>query len=229
MLSYAPVIGSLLTGPDPVIEGAALHLVAAEVGDEDGDPLVVQFYRNADGNGHLNPGHDQLLGTGVPTETPGVWKLNVSSAGFGQGTVRYFARAVNDKGKESDTATVVGHVGLYSIADNGHPGFTASGAGWTTVANTADYGGGHAQHAAGDGTATAVWQFDGLPAAYYRLGVTWTASTALAPDALFSVYNGTQLIAQVTVNQRRAPGLRPRVSPGSIWPAPSVPRTAASA
>ena len=105
----SPRVGSLRTGPDPVIEGATLHLEADEV-TALGNVTAVTFWRDADHDGAFSPGQDQWLGTDANGGDG--WTLSVSSEGFGRGEQRYFAQAVNRWNIAGQVATVDRHGGV---------------------------------------------------------------------------------------------------------------------
>ena len=197
-----PVIASLVDGPDAVIEGALLHLLATGVKD-DGQIASVTFYRDVDNDSVLTPAIDQQLGNGV--ETSAGWALDVSTAGFGSGQQRYFARAVDNNGVAGAVVAATGTVGLATVLDDQGLGYQEIGAGWTSAAGTNDAGGEHREHISGDGTNKALWQFQNLPDGLYRVGVTWTASDMLASNATFKMYDGTHVVGLTSVDQRVAP------------------------
>ena len=58
-----PVIGSLSASPDPVLQSADLTLTATGVTDANSNIDSVRFYWDANNNGTLDLGTDQLLGT----------------------------------------------------------------------------------------------------------------------------------------------------------------------
>ena len=198
----APVIGVLLDGPDPAIEGADLTLELDTVTD-DSASQTVDFYRDGDGDGVLNTAVDQHLGS--DSNAADGWSITVSTAGFGTGHQTYFAQATDAEGATSNTAMSVGSVGTVGVLDNAHPGYTETGSGWTDGTSTDSFDGAHRQHAAGTGANTARWDFTGLPAALHRISITWTADAANATDAPFAVYDGTTLLGTFLVDQTQAP------------------------
>ena len=197
-----PVIASLIDGPDPAIEGAMLHLRAIGARD-DGHVASVVFWRDTDHNAILDPAIDQQLGNGV--ESSDGWTLDVSTAGFGKGDQRYFARAVDNDGVAGSVVTATGSVGLAAVLDDLGLGYQEIGEGWTSATAACDAGGEHRQHVSGSGENRALWQFQDLPAGVYRVGVTWTASESLASDATFKMYDGTNVVGLTSVDQRVAP------------------------
>ncbi|NQT35840.1 MAG: hypothetical protein HQ581_00035 [Planctomycetes bacterium] len=212
----APTIGYLLDSPDPAIDGGNLTLEAATVGDDSATMDVdVEFYRDADGDGSLDPAVDQYLGTSDgPVDTSGVrrWQVTISTATFGRGAQTYFARAIDAAGLVGDTATAAGSVGLAGILDDGDPGYVEYGAvydetgqGWTDGTPAGGYGGDWRTCAAGTGENRATWTFTGLPDGPHRVYLTYPADATLATDATFTVHDGPTLLGIFTVDQTQAP------------------------
>ena len=198
----SPAVRSLRVGPDPVIEGATLHLEASGV-TALGQVTAVTFWRDADHDGTFDPAQDQWLGTDAQGSDG--WTLSVSSAGFGRGDQRYFAQAVNSRNIAGRVATTTGTVGLAAVLDDRGLGYSETGQGWTSRTAAVDVGGEHRQHAAGSGEAKAQWSFEGVPDGYYRVCISWSAAAGQASNAPFSIYDGTELVGQVAVDQRVAP------------------------
>ncbi len=108
-VDYSPVInGGLTLSADPVNRGDNLTLTAVNVTDFDGTVDEVDFYRDANGNGVLDPTVDDFLGTG--TESSGDWSLTVSTAGYPLGLQTYMALAIDNKGAQSDVASATGTI-----------------------------------------------------------------------------------------------------------------------
>jgi subtilisin family serine protease len=104
----------------------------------------------------------------------------------------------NNVAQAPQTVAVTGPV----ILDNGQPGYTEAGSGWTSW--TGGYGGGFRYSAAGTGSNTATWQFTGLTG-YYQVQVTWVAEPNRATNAPFRIYDGASLQATARINQQLAP------------------------
>ena len=92
------------------------------------------------------------------------------------------------------------------IIDNGDPGFvTAPHVGsWATIP------GGYENDQAyttggGTGSKTATYTFTGLQPGTYQLAGTWPASTALTTVAPYTIFDGTQPIGSLSVDQSIAP------------------------
>src|SRR5690606_13823968 len=75
-----PSIGSLSDSPDPVAQGSNLTLTANNVTDADGYVTAVEFYRDTNGNGSIEPGTDVPLGT--DSSSVGGWTWTGSTACF---------------------------------------------------------------------------------------------------------------------------------------------------
>jgi hypothetical protein len=89
------------------------------------------------------------------------------------------------------------------IVDNGQPGYSETGSGWTDWA--AGYNGGLRFHAPGSGADTASWQVTGLASGYYTVQATWNGSANHASNAPYSIYDGNTLLLTVTANQQPNP------------------------
>jgi methionine-rich copper-binding protein CopC/protocatechuate 3,4-dioxygenase beta subunit len=89
----------------------------------------------------------------------------------------------------------------------GGPGYHESGAGWYSV-NTGWNDGKSRQHDASSKAAAANWTFSkhgGLPIAKYEVYVEWNPSASLSPSTTYKVYDGSNLLNTVTLNQQNAP------------------------
>jgi hypothetical protein len=116
-----PVIASFTAIPAPVTQG--LTLTASNVSDADGTLNSVEFYRDANSNGMLDLGVDQLVGSG--SSASGVWTWVGSSAGFPLGSNRFIARAQDNDGAWSSA--------VFAMADNVSPGTVTFSGGDNTV------------------------------------------------------------------------------------------------
>jgi peptidyl-prolyl cis-trans isomerase A (cyclophilin A) len=98
-----PVIGSLKATPNPVNHGVqTLTLTAANVVDPGGALTKVEFFRDTNGNGQLDPGIDAKLGQ--DTSADGGWTITVPTTGWATGATKVFARAQDDGNKGSSPA-----------------------------------------------------------------------------------------------------------------------------
>jgi hypothetical protein len=116
-----PTIASLSDSPDPVLRGQNLTLTASGV---TGSVLSVSFYRDANGDGILEPGTDTLLGT--DTNGSDGWSLTTTvPSNFPGGTYTYFAQATDSNNLLSNvvstTNTVVAPPTIASLSDNPDP------------------------------------------------------------------------------------------------------------
>ena len=103
-----PAIGSLTASPEPVVLGNNLTLTASNVVDSDGTVVGVKFYRDVNGNGSIDVGTDQYLGTG--TQSGSTWTWTGATTGFTLGTDTYMAVAMDNGSASSNTATTTGTV-----------------------------------------------------------------------------------------------------------------------
>ena len=106
-----PTVASLQDSPDPVTRPGNLTLTALGVDDPDGTATVaaVQFYRDANGNGTLEPGTDVLLGT--DTNGADGWSWTGATSGWPTGSPHtYFARARDNYSAYSDAVSTTGTV-----------------------------------------------------------------------------------------------------------------------
>ena len=76
------MIGSFSVSPSSVVQGNSVTLTASNVTDADIAVAAVEFYRDSNGNGLIDPATDQLLGMGTRTTGTNNWTLSVSSATF---------------------------------------------------------------------------------------------------------------------------------------------------
>ena len=128
-LDKPPTIVSLAASPNPVVKGNNITLTATGVADADvGDAVTkVEFYRDANNSGVLDPATDTKLGE--DTSSAGGWTYTGSTAAFPTGTNRYFARAF-DGDFYSAAVTTTGVVNT--------PPFAVLSAGKLTVTGTAN-------------------------------------------------------------------------------------------
>ncbi|HEX3998078.1 MAG TPA: choice-of-anchor D domain-containing protein [Pirellulales bacterium] len=74
---------------------------------------------------------------------------------------------------------------------------------WTQ--NSTGFGGTDHAAPAGTGTSTATFSFSGLTAGSYLVYTTWPASSSLASNAPFTLYNGSTAVGTIAVNEKVAP------------------------
>lgn len=101
-----PGVEGLIVSPSPVEPGQVITLTATGVSDEDGSVQSVRFYRDANGNGVLDAG-DQELSPADGDGSNGYTWTGLASPSWGPGTVRFFARAVDDDGLLGGVAAAV--------------------------------------------------------------------------------------------------------------------------
>lgn len=109
IVNALPTIGTFAVSPSAIIPGASVTLTAGNVADSDGSVQHVFFYLNTNTNTSWDTS-DQLLGEGV-LNLSGQWVLsNVSTAGLPTGTVRYFARAQDNRNAFSAAKTATAKI-----------------------------------------------------------------------------------------------------------------------
>jgi len=96
-----------------------------------------------------------------------------------------------------------------TLIDNADAGYTEVDLGtvdWHTVTSVTAYQGDFRhQNAYAGGFDSAYWEFTGLPAASYRVLVTWGPATNLATNTPFTVYDSTAVEGTIRVNQTQSP------------------------
>ena len=88
------------------------------------------------------------------------------------------------------------------IRDNGDAGFSATG-GFVSLAGQGHQNDVHFA-AAGTGDEVASWTFTVTPGTY-RISATWTSDPNRATNAIFTILNGSTVLANVSVNQELTP------------------------
>lgn len=100
----APSVGSLSGPVGPVTLGDEISLVANQVQDSDGSVTAVEFYLDANNNGTLETGLDTLLSS--DTSGAGGWSWSGTNGAISAGANTFFARARDNQGAWSNTASV---------------------------------------------------------------------------------------------------------------------------
>ena len=97
---------------------------------------------------------------------------------------------------------------LIQIIDDEDSGYTST-AGWRNYflgdGSTTGYNQDVEYVFAGDGSQQAAWDFTDLPAGTYDVSVSWAVLRNMTFEAPYSVYDGTQLLQTVLVDQRISP------------------------
>jgi hypothetical protein len=88
------------------------------------------------------------------------------------------------------------------VLDDRQAGFLHSSL-WKEI--NGSYQGKQRYSASGSGVNIATWTFSNLPSGTYRVSTTWLNLTAAASNAPFTVYDGTELLGTVAVNQKFKP------------------------
>jgi len=117
VLSSAPTIDSLTPSDDTVSRSAALTLTANDAEDVDGNVARVQFYRDSNGNGVLDPFSDTLLGTDTNGSNGWAWTGTTTTFSVGENT--FFARARDNDGVYgAPVSTTVTITNTLAVANN---------------------------------------------------------------------------------------------------------------
>ena len=140
-----------------------------------------------------------------PQQVGGAFRYQFTG-GFGTGSVsvEFLAGSVADQaGNTLAAMTRSFTVQAVWLADDGEASFRTQGT-WSVHAGQG-FEGDYCDNTKGKGTDTASWSF-AVPPGRYRIAITWPGGVSdAATKAPFSVYNGTKLLATVTVNQRLLP------------------------
>ena len=107
-IAAPPSIGSLSVSPGTVTRGDGVTLTANDANDSNGTVVKVEFYRDVNGNGVIDPGTDVLLGT--DSDGSDGWTWTGSTSAFPLGGNTYMARAQDDALAWSNTVTATGTV-----------------------------------------------------------------------------------------------------------------------
>jgi uncharacterized delta-60 repeat protein len=106
-LAADPQIGSFTASPNPTPAGSTITLTVSNITDINPSSSITQvaIYVDSNGDGKLEAGTDALLGYATQT-SPGVWTLNVSTAGWSPGSYNLFAVAQDNYNLFSDPLIV---------------------------------------------------------------------------------------------------------------------------
>jgi hypothetical protein len=121
---------------------------------------------------------------------------NTSAAGTYSGTLSF---GTNDPSNPSFNFTLTGTVGNSVVVHYPDPGYSETGTGWQTATGYG-YGGWQRAHNAGSGADSAIYQFSGLATGDYTVTATWAPGSAEASNEVYHIYDGSTLVANVTVN-----------------------------
>ncbi|MGM0488578.1 MAG: choice-of-anchor D domain-containing protein [Planctomycetota bacterium] len=189
--TQAPTVGSLNASPDPVTQPNSLTLTATDVEDTDGSVRRVEFYRDADGDGILDVGMDELLGADTVSDG---WTYSGETASFPTGVNRYFARAQDDYGVWSEAVSTTGTVEAQPVPEItvlGNDVSITDGKATPTLEDHTDFGEGVLEQAGptrtftvrNDGTTTLTLGSISVPAGYTVTEALPTSLAAGASDA----------------------------------------------
>ena len=176
-----------LAAPTAVIAGTQFDLTAT-VHDPLGSIQDVAFYRDTNGNGALDVGTDALLGT--DTDGTDGWAHAFDSAGLTADTYTLFALATTTTGATSEISIDVELTDDHVILDDGDPGFTQYGTGWTAGTFNASSALDDDYQAAyfPQGTNIAVWNATDLPAGTFDVYVSYVDAANHISAASYRVY-----------------------------------------
>jgi HYDIN/CFA65/VesB family protein/reprolysin-like metallo-peptidase family M12B len=182
--------------------------------------------------GSVPAGYSIVSNLGVTSLPPGqatslTIRLNATSAGTFAGRIVLANNDANEgqydlnlsgtvrSATTTTTTTTTTSTSAIRILDNGQSGYAASGAWSTRTGSGRDSDLQSAARSSSGVTATARWNFSGLPAGSYRVWLTWQGNSVNASNAPVSFYDGSRLVRTVTVDQRTsASGLS---ADGSNW------------
>jgi RHS repeat-associated protein len=197
----SPIIAGLSASPTSVPVGNPITLVATGVTDPNNDAIThVAFYRDVDNDGVLT-GAD---GSPLATDTDGSngWSSSVSTAGFPAGTNRYYAVARDATNLDSDPASATNTIlGLTRFIDDGDSGYSVISGTWQS--GNGGYSSDHKFSWFGNGSVE--WRFTGVVSGTYRVSGTWTNSGSNSATAPYDIFDNTNDLARVLVNQKNAP------------------------
>jgi RHS repeat-associated protein len=91
------------------------------------------------------------------------------------------------------------------LVDDGDTAYAELGENWLGAFSSSSYQGDTRYHSAGTGSNAAQWTFASLPVGQYAVYTTWNVRSNAASNAPFTVYDGYDALATVTVNQRVVP------------------------
>ncbi|HWE97544.1 MAG TPA: RHS repeat-associated core domain-containing protein [Tepidisphaeraceae bacterium] len=135
----------------------------------------------------------------------GVTYQDLGPVSVSSGTLKIVLQNNADNYVIADAVRVLRPLNPAPFTDDLEAGYSETGT-WTDAGGGAD---GEGRFAAGTGTstatATAAWQSTGLVTGNYDVQVTWVAFSNRATNAHYRIYDGTNLVADLTVNQQSAP------------------------
>jgi uncharacterized protein (DUF1800 family) len=137
------------------------------------------------------------------SSTTFVAALNAGDAASYSGQLTF---ASNDPVNSSFNVSLTGGVTPFPslrIVDDTDPGFSTVGP-WSP-ASGAGFQGGQTVIASGTGANTASWTFSGLVPGQYRVSATWSPAAGAADNTPYTIADGSNVLATVSVNQQVAP------------------------
>lgn len=163
-------------------------------------------------------GYSILTNVGTTSLAPGrsttvTIRLNATAAGTFSGRV-VLANGDANEGqydlnlsgtvRSATTTTTTTTSSTKRILDNGQAGYSVTGSWSTRTGSGRDSDIQSVTRSTSGTTATARWNFTGLPAGSYRIWMTWSGGSSHATNAPVSFYDGNRLLRTVTVDQRAA-------------------------
>jgi hypothetical protein len=100
-----PVVERLSCNPTSILPGGTITLTAENVFDPDGQVARVVFYRDANGNGTLEPGIDTVLG--VDDDGTNGWTWTGPTAGWPDGRIVFMVRVRDNQGLWSEVKLII--------------------------------------------------------------------------------------------------------------------------
>lgn len=211
---YVSDVQVTTTSPDDLdAEFTAVFTVALDA--PSGREVVVEF-ATADGDATADfPNPDYEPKSGMLTFVPGVTTRQVSVKVFTYGEVtsnrRFYLNLLNPLraliADPQGTATFVYAGGPVdeTIIDDGDPGYSRSGGGWTNLTNTLAYNLDYDYHAAGNGSAAVTWTFADMDPGSYQVFARWSWFLNRATNAPYTILDGATPLGTVLVNQQVPP------------------------
>ena len=201
---------------------AALVAVFTVAFDRPSGTTVTVQYTTTDGTAHA--GFDFTAQTGTLTFAPGVTTQQVSVAVLTPAVYTpnetFYLDLFNPSrallGDPRGAATFVYSTPPFNnqIIDDGDDGYSQT-TGWTNVTNLLAYGLDYDYHAAGNGSGSATWEFDNLPAGSYQVFTKWIGFSNRASNAPYTIFDGSTALGTVPVNQQVMPS--GDQSNGVVW------------
>jgi hypothetical protein len=163
----------------------------------------------------LPAGFSLAAGFGQATLAPGqsttfAIRLDAAAVGAFGGAASF---ATNDPAHANFTLALTGTASVISYQGDSGAGFSVT-PGWQ-FDGAAGWHSGLYFKQAGSGSEAATWTFSGLAPGVYRVSVTWVPAANRAPNAAYTVLDGSTTLATTLVDQRQAPASLQDA--GALW------------